>query len=119
VVAKLGSIFLECSVKHEAKVIMDLNIDKSQGVGGLVLRHLPLIHESGRDVTPTTRHKVFSPSLGLGIISFLFSKHSLRLSVVSLLFSCRGFQEYKLPMEWTEKFYGVPLLQGFVITNPS
>jgi hypothetical protein len=92
---------MECSIKHEAKVIMDLNIDKSQAIGRLVLRHLPLIHESGRDVTRTTRHKVFSPSLGLGIISFFFSKHSLRLSVISLLFSCRGFHGYKMPLEWT------------------
>jgi hypothetical protein len=101
VVANLGSIFLEYSIKHEAKVVMDLNIDKSQGIGRLVLRHLPLIHESGRDVTPTTKHKVFSPSLGLGIISFLFSKHYLRLCVVSLLFSCKGFHAYKMPLEWT------------------
>ncbi len=68
---------------------MDLNIDKSQGIGRLVLRHLPLIHESGRDVTHTDRHKVFPPSLGLGIISFLFSKHSFKTkcSIPPLLLS--------------------------------
>jgi hypothetical protein len=39
-------------VKHEVKVIMNLNIPRSLGIGGG--KALTLTHKSGRDLTPTS-----------------------------------------------------------------